>query len=158
MSTFDQITLNYGILGAIPSAEVFSPRFGIVYALFYTETDLQFCDLVTKILTIISEGADDRVELRSYHGPRRIKRSGRVPLVVIGLYVSPSSEWCQLCCGCMAERCWLLRLRFIWWIMSYFAPRATLLGHWLISASWTENAVRLRSGGFRFAPSTVRYG
>jgi len=49
MSTFDQITLNYGILGAIPSAEVFLPRFGIFHKL---KQVFEFCKLVTKILTI----------------------------------------------------------------------------------------------------------
>ena len=61
MSTFDQITLNYGILGAIPSAEVFSPRFGI-------------CSMLNQVFSFVSslqkynnkQGADDRVKLPSY--------------------------------------------------------------------------------------------
>jgi len=52
----NQITLNYYILSAISIAEVFFVTFGHN---IYTETVFQFCELVTKILTITSEGADD---------------------------------------------------------------------------------------------------
>jgi len=50
MSTFDQITLNYGVLGAIPSAGVLAT----FRHMLYTKTGLQFCELVTKILTTTS--------------------------------------------------------------------------------------------------------
>jgi len=52
MSTFDQITLNYGILGAIPSTG--RSVLATFRHMLYTKTDLQFYELVAKILTITS--------------------------------------------------------------------------------------------------------
>jgi len=79
MSNFDQITLNYGISGAIPSAEVFSPRFGI-------------CSILKQVFSFVNslqKYSQWQVGSRRKSGttfvPWRIERSARVPLVVIGL-------------------------------------------------------------------------